>query len=38
MNNVIQAMNKETEARSQEALHQIQLLMSMYQYQTTNGN
>jgi outer membrane protein TolC len=38
MNNVIQAMNKESEARSQEALHQVQLLMSLYQYQTINGN
>jgi len=38
MNNVIQSMNKESEARSQEALHQVQLLMSLYQYQTINGN
>ena len=38
MNNVIQSMNKESEARNQEALHQVQLLMSLYQYQTINGN
>jgi outer membrane protein TolC len=38
MNDVIQATNKESEARSQEALHQVQLLMSLYQYQTINGN
>ena len=38
MNSVIQAMNKESEARSQVALHQVQLLMSLYQYQTINGN
>ncbi|HEV8514287.1 MAG TPA: TolC family protein [Cyclobacteriaceae bacterium] len=38
MNDVIQAINKESEAKSQEAMHQVQLLMSLYQYQTINGN
>jgi outer membrane protein TolC len=38
MNELIQAMNKESEARSQEALHQIQLLMTLYNYQTLSGN
>jgi outer membrane protein TolC len=38
MNELIQAMNKETEARSQEALHQVQLLMNLYNYQTLSGN
>jgi hypothetical protein len=31
-------MNKESEARSQEALHQVQLLMTLYNYQTLSGN
>lgn len=38
MNDLIRTMNKESEAKSQEAFHQTQLLMSLYQYQTTNGN
>jgi len=38
MNELIQAMNKESEARSQEALHQVQLLMTLYNYQTLSGN
>jgi outer membrane protein TolC len=38
MNELIQAMNKENEARSQEALHQVQLLMTLYNYQTLSGN
>jgi outer membrane protein TolC len=38
MNELIQAMNKESEARSQEALHQVQLLMTLYNYQTISGN
>lgn len=38
MSDLIQAMNKESEARSREALHQIQLLMAQYNYQTITGN
>jgi outer membrane protein TolC len=38
MNELIQAMNKESEARSQEALHRVQLLMTLYNYQTLSGN
>jgi outer membrane protein TolC len=38
MNELIQAMNKESEARSQEALHTVQLLMTLYNYQTQSGN
>ena len=38
MNELIQAMNKESEARSQEALHHVQLLMTLYNYQTLSGN
>jgi outer membrane protein TolC len=38
MNELIQAMNKESEAKSQEALHEIQLLMALYNYQTKSGN
>jgi len=38
MNDLIQAMNKESEAKSREALHEIQLLMAQYNYQTITGN
>jgi len=38
MNDLIAAMNKESEARSNKALHEIQLLMSLYNYKTIKGN
>lgn len=38
MNDLITAINKESEARGNEALHQVQLLMSVYNYKTINGN
>ena len=38
MNDVIEATNKESEARSLQALHNIQLLMFLNSYQTTSGN
>jgi outer membrane protein TolC len=38
MNDLITAINKESEARGNEALHQVQLLMSLYSYKTINGN
>jgi outer membrane protein TolC len=38
MSDLINAMNKENEAKANQALHQIQLLMSMYNYKTISGN
>jgi len=38
MNDLIQAIHKESEARGQEALHQVQLLLNLYLYQTISGN
>ncbi|MGG7035777.1 MAG: TolC family protein [Flavobacterium sp.] len=38
MNDLILAMNKENEAIGNQALHQIQLLMSIYNYKTISGN
>jgi outer membrane protein TolC len=38
MNDLINAMNKEQEARTQQSLHQVQLLMTIYNYQTLSGN
>ncbi|MBF4472643.1 TolC family protein [Flavobacterium sp. HJJ] len=38
MNDLITAMNKESEARSNKALHNVQLLMSLYNYKTIKGN
>lgn len=38
MNDLITAINKESEALGNEALHQVQLLMSVYNYKTINGN
>lgn len=38
MNDLITAINKESEARGNEALHQVHLLMSLYNYKTINGN
>jgi len=38
MNEVIAAINKEAEARSSQALHSVQLLMSLYNYKTKTGN
>jgi len=38
MNDLITSMNKESEARCNQALHHIQLLLSMYAYQTQTGH
>lgn len=38
MNDLLIAMHKENEARSQEALHQVQLQLTLYNYQTISGN
>lgn len=38
MNDLITAINKEGEARSNKALHNVQLLMSLYNYKTIKGN
>ena len=38
MNDLIHSINKESEAKSNQALHEVQLLMSMYSYKTNTGN
>ena len=38
MNDLITAMNRESEARANMALHSVQLLMSLYNYKTISGN
>lgn len=38
MNDLLNAMNKENEALSNRALHNVQLLMSTYNYKNTSGN
>lgn len=38
MNDLITATNSESEARTNEALHETQLLMAIYTYKTTSGN
>jgi outer membrane protein TolC len=38
MNDLILVTNGESEARSNKALHEAQLLMSIYSYKTTSGN
>jgi len=38
MNDLINATNRESEAKVNQALHSVQLLMSYYNYKTTSGN
>ena len=38
MNDLINAMNKESEARANQAMHKVQLLMATYNYKTISGN
>jgi outer membrane protein TolC len=38
MNDLLSATNGETEAQSNQALHEAQLLLSVYTYKTTSGN
>ena len=38
MNDLLQATNSENDALSNQSIHEIQLLMSVYAYKTTSGN
>jgi outer membrane protein TolC len=38
MNDLINAINKESEAESNKALHEVQLTLSLYRHATDNGN
>jgi len=38
MNDLVTSINKESEARSNRALHLVQLLMSTYNYMLMSGN
>jgi outer membrane protein TolC len=38
MNDVINAINRESEAKCSQGLHQVQLLLSLYNYKTKTGN
>lgn len=38
MNDLLSAINKESEAIANQALHNVQLLMSIYNYKTISGN
>jgi outer membrane protein TolC len=38
MNDLLRTTNAESESRQNMALHQVQLLMSLYAYKTTSGN
>ena len=38
MNDLINSINKESEAKRNQALHRVQLLMSMYNYKAKTGN
>lgn len=38
MNDLINAMNRESEAKCNQALHQVQLLLSLYNYKSKTGN
>lgn len=38
MNDLLTSMNKESEAKNNQALHNIQLLLSIYNYKTISGN
>jgi outer membrane protein TolC len=38
MNDLINSMNRESESRASQALHGVQLLMSLYNYQYISGN
>jgi outer membrane protein TolC len=38
MNDLITSINKESEARCNQALHNVQLLLSLYNYKTKTGN
>lgn len=38
MNDLLTSLNRESEAKNNQALHNIQLLLSIYNYKTINGN
>lgn len=38
MNDLLTSMNRESEAKNNQALHNIQLLLSVYNYKTISGN
>ena len=38
MNDLLTSINRESEARSYQALHNLQLLLSIYNYKTISGN
>lgn len=38
MNDLLTSMNRESEAKNNQALHNIQLLLSIYNYKTISGN
>jgi len=38
MNDLLLSLNRESEARAGQALHKVQLLMSLYNYKTISGN
>jgi outer membrane protein TolC len=38
MNDLLTSLNRESEAKSNQALHSIQLLLSIYNYKTVSGN
>jgi outer membrane protein TolC len=38
MNDLLTAMNKESEAKRNQSIHEVQLMMSMYNYKTASGN
>ena len=38
MNDLITSIYKESEARNEQSLHQIQLLLAIYNYDNVSGN
>jgi outer membrane protein TolC len=38
MNDLLSSINRESEAKSNQTLHNVQLLLSMYNYKTVSGN
>ena len=38
MNDLLTSMNKESEAKNNQSLHNMQLLLSIYNYKTISGN
>ena len=38
MNDLLTSLNRESEAKSNQTLHNMQLLLSLYNYKTVSGN